>query len=81
MTHSCIPHSLLTVVAYERYHTKSMRDELVRKNGRVRLKLHKVDGWMAWVYIHDYTKGMRVPTVGMSAIMTLRKEFANLGVC
>jgi hypothetical protein len=43
-THTSITHGLVAVCAYERHHTKPVRQELVRKDGRVRLELDNLNG-------------------------------------
>ena len=77
MTHSIISDCLVAVRTHKRDHAQPVGYKLVRQNSRVRDHFHHVNSYLplslsASKQLHD------APTVGMSAIMTLRKEFATL---
>lgn len=78
-TYTIVFYNLVTSRADQRYHSQTMCDKLVRKNGRIDFDLYKVDSWL-WSHfpVSRQVCHRVLPMVGISAITTRLTELASL---
>lgn len=78
-THSSVPYAFIAIGADKRNHTKPVSKELIWKDRCVGVDLYHVNCCIVSKHCRNNIVSMKcAPTVGMSAMTTLRMEFANL---